>query len=77
MNGDTKAEVEHFIADNNYSFIYSLDINDIGDEIITLGIPFKVFIDPQGYLIKAEIGSAGTRGDYEMAKVIIEDHKKS
>ena len=76
MDADTKAEVEQFIADNNYSFIYSLDANDIGDKIITLGIPFKVFIDPQGYLIKAELGSAGTRGDYEMAKVIIEDNKR-
>lgn len=76
IDADTKAEVEQFIADNNYSFIYSLDTNDIGDKIITLGIPFKVFIDPQGYLIKAELGSAGTRGDYEMAKVIIEDNKR-
>lgn len=77
IDGDTKADVEQFIADNDYDFVYSMDVNDIGDEIITLGIPFKVFIDPNGFLIKAELGSAGTRGDYEKAKVIIEENKRS
>ncbi len=77
IDADTKADVEQFMADNDYDFIYSMDVNEIGDEIITLGIPFKVFIDPEGFLIKAELGSAGTQGDYEMAKVIIEDNKRS
>lgn len=77
IDADTKADVEQFIADNEYDFVFSMDINAIGDEIITLGIPFKVFIDPNGFLIKAELGSAGTQGDYEMAKVIIEDNKRS
>ena len=77
LDADERADVERFIADNNYDFVYSMDINEIGDEIITLGIPFKVFVDPDGYLIKAELGSAGTQGDYEMAKVIIEDNKRS
>jgi thiol-disulfide isomerase/thioredoxin len=77
IDGDTKADVQQFMADNDYDFVYSMDVNDIGDEIITLGIPFKVFIDPNGFLIKAELGSAGTRGDYEKAKVIIEENKRS
>jgi thiol-disulfide isomerase/thioredoxin len=77
IDGDTKADVEQFMADNDYDFVFTMDVNDIGDEIITLGIPFKVYIDPDGFLIKAELGSAGTQGDYEMAKVIIEDNKRS
>ncbi len=77
IDGDTKADIEQFMAENDYDFVYSMDVNEIGDEIITLGIPFKVFIDPNGFLIKAELGSAGTQGDYEMAKVIIEANKES
>lgn len=74
---ETQTDVEQFMADNDYDFVYSMDVNDIGDEIITLGIPFKVFVDPDGFLIKAELGSAGTQGDYEKAKVIIEENKRS
>jgi len=75
IDGNTKTDVIQFIADNNYDFVYSLDANTVGDEIISLGIPFKVFMDPNGSLIKTELGSRGTLRDYEMAKVIIEDNK--
>jgi len=77
LDADTQADIEQFIEKNEYDFVYSMDVNNVGDQIITLGIPFKVFIDPDGFLIKAELGSAGTQGDYEMAKVIIETNKRS
>lgn len=77
LTADEREDVEKFISDNNYDFNFSLDANDVGAEVISLGIPFKVFIDPQGFLIKAELGSAGTEGDYLKAKTIIEDNKKT
>ncbi|MEX0719587.1 MAG: TlpA disulfide reductase family protein [Balneolaceae bacterium] len=76
-NSDELSDVQAFKDKNRYDFQYVLDTNNISDEIITLGIPFKVFLDPEGYLIKAELGSAGTEGDYQKAKVIIDDNKKS
>ncbi|MEX0609533.1 MAG: TlpA disulfide reductase family protein [Balneolaceae bacterium] len=76
-NSDELSDVQAFQNNNKYNFSYVLDTNKIADEIITLGIPFKVFLDPQGYLITTELGSAGTEGDYQKAKVIIEEHKKS
>src|SRR5690554_900419 len=75
INSDTPEDVQQFKDNNPYTFTYALDKNKIGDEVITLGIPFKIFMDPQGYLIKAELGSAGTQGDYEKAKAIIEEYK--
>ena len=77
LTADERKDVEEFIANNEYDFAFSLDVNDVGAEVISLGIPFKVFIDPDGFLIKAELGSAGTEGDYLKAKTIIEDNKKS
>tara|TARA_R110000868_G_scaffold259361_5_gene517318 strand:+ start:81786 stop:82325 length:540 start_codon:yes stop_codon:yes gene_type:complete len=77
LTADEQTDVEEFISNNNYDFNFSLDANDVGAEVISLGIPFKVYIDPQGFLIKAELGSAGTEGDYLKAKTIIEDNKKT
>lgn len=75
LTADEREDVDEFIANNDYDFEYSLDLNDVGGEVISLGIPFKVYIDPNGFLIKAELGSAGTEGDYLKAKTIIEDNK--
>jgi thiol-disulfide isomerase/thioredoxin len=77
MDSDTKEDVQKFMQEKGYDFVFSLDTEGIGSKIITLGIPFKVFIDPQGYLIKAETGTRGTAGDFENAKIIIENNKKS
>jgi thiol-disulfide isomerase/thioredoxin len=74
-NSDTLEDVQNFKENNDYDFQYVLDVNNVGDEVITLGIPFKVFLDPQGYLIKAELGLSGT--DYQDTKEIIEQNKTS
>ncbi|WP_290876832.1 TlpA disulfide reductase family protein [Gracilimonas sp.] len=74
-NSDTVEDVETFRDNNDYDFIYTIDTEKIGDEIITLGIPFKVFVDPQGYFITSELGSVGPEGDYRKAKEIIEQNK--
>ena len=74
-DSDTIEDVQNFKENNDYDFEYVLDVNNIGDEVITLGIPFKVFVDPQGYLIKAELGLSGN--DYQDTKEIIEQNKTS
>ena len=77
QDSDTPEEVKAFMNDKNYDFNFVLDKNEIGPKVISFGIPFKIFIDPNGYLIKAEVGSNGTEGDYLKAKTIIEDNKQS
>ncbi|MDR9418314.1 TlpA family protein disulfide reductase [Gracilimonas sp.] len=74
-NSDTREDVQNFMNNQDYDFEYVLDTNKVGDEVITLGIPFKVFLDPQGYLIKAELGLTGN--DYQDTKEIIEQNKTS
>ncbi|MEX2602997.1 MAG: TlpA disulfide reductase family protein, partial [Gracilimonas sp.] len=76
-SSDTAEDVINFRDENTYTFRYVLDVNKVADEVISLGIPFKVFLDPQGYLITTELGSAGTEGDYRKAKEIIEQNKTS
>ena len=74
-NSDTIGDVESFKSNNSYDFEYVIDNNNVGDEVITLGIPFKIFLDPEGYLIKAELGVSGN--DYQDTKEIIEQYKTS
>lgn len=74
-NSDTVEEVVNFSQDRPYSFTYAIDDDKVGDEIITIGIPFKIFLDTEGYLIKSELGITGT--DYEDIKEIIEQYKTS
>ncbi len=74
-NSDTPEDVQNFKDSKDYDFVYTIDNNNIGDEIITLGIPFKVFFDPEGYLIKAELGLSGE--DFQTTKEIVEQNKTS
>lgn len=77
QDSDTPEEVKAFAEEKGYDFNFLLDTEEVGAKVITFGIPFKIFIDPDGYLIKAEVGSSGTKGDYLKAKTIIEDNKQS
>ncbi|MEP1151646.1 MAG: TlpA family protein disulfide reductase [Balneola sp.] len=75
QDSDTPEEVEAFKSEKGYDFDFVLDKDQVGPKVISFGIPFKIFVDPNGYLIKAEVGSNGTEGDYLKAKEIIEDNK--
>lgn len=75
QQADNENDVVDFMEESGYDFKYLLDVNEVSADIITLGIPFKIFFDPDGFLIKAELGSAGTEGDYLKAKTIIDDNK--
>lgn len=74
-NSDSRDDVISFMNDNPYSFEYILDVNSVGAEVIDLGIPFKMYFDPQGYLIKAELGVSNN--DYANTRKVIEDYKES
>lgn len=74
QDSDTPEDVEAFMKEKGYDFNYLLDTNVVGPKVISFGIPFKIFLDKNGYLIQAEVGSRGTDGDYQKAKAIIEEH---
>lgn len=74
-SSDTRTDVLNFRDSKDYDFDYVLDSNSAGPEVIEMGIPFKLFFDPDGRLIRAELGLSGS--EYEKTKAIIEEHKES
>jgi len=68
---DTKEDAINFANENDYDFNYLIDTNNIFSELGANGIPFKVLVNPNGELIKIEMGSRGTRGDYDQTKSLI------
>lgn len=74
-SSDTRSDVLNFRDSKDYDFEYVLDSNSAGPEVIEMGIPFKLFFDPEGRLIRAELGLSGS--EYEKTKAIIEEHKES
>lgn len=71
---DKPEDVAQFSTENPYDFNWLLDVNGVGDQVISMGIPFKVFIDTAGYVITTELGSRGTQGDYEKTKSILDEY---
>lgn len=68
---DTIEDARNFVNENDYDFNYLIDTNNIFDQLGASGIPFKVLVNPDGELIKIEMGSRGTEGDYNQMKTII------
>lgn len=72
---DNKEDVIKFAEDQGYDFNFLLDVNNVQKDVITMGIPFKVFFDPNGFLISAELGAGSPEREYNKAREIIEDNK--
>ena len=72
---DDVSDAITFSEQNSYDLNYLYDENAVAEEIGIYTIPYKIFIAPDGSVIKAHIGSYGTEGDYEFAKQILLEHK--
>jgi thiol-disulfide isomerase/thioredoxin len=73
---DTKKDVQAFAKDHDYDLTYVMDTNDLHKKVHVQGIPFKVFIGPDGKFIKKAIGIHGSKGDYQHVKKIVEKYEK-
>jgi thiol-disulfide isomerase/thioredoxin len=73
---DTKKDAQTFAKEHNYDFTYVLDTNDLHKKLQVRGIPFKVFIGPDGKFIKKQMGSHGPKGDYQHIKKIVEKYEE-
>ncbi|MDX1640626.1 MAG: TlpA disulfide reductase family protein [Balneolaceae bacterium] len=67
-------DARQFVERNDYDFQFLYDENDIFDRLGGQGIPFKVFIDPDGNLVSIEMGSYGREADYEKTKELIAEY---
>lgn len=63
-----------FAEENDYDFTWLYDQNGVFEELGGHGIPFKVYLDPDGELIEIEMGSRGREGDYQAAKAKIQEY---
>jgi thiol-disulfide isomerase/thioredoxin len=65
---DSIEDARTFRDERDYTFAFLFDQNDIFERFEIGSIPFKVYIGPDGEVIKAELGSRGRQGDYNTAK---------
>lgn len=65
---DTPEDVIKFRDENGFPFIFVTDDSDIVTKLQITGIPYKVFIGPDGKYISTELGTNGHQRDY--AKIV-------
>lgn len=63
-----------FKEEHEYDFQYLYDEYNVSDQLGIYSIPFKMYVDPEGNLIRHEIGSRGRQGDYNSAKSVITEY---
>ena len=66
-----------FKAEEEYTFEYLFDEFDVFEKFQMGAIPFKVYIAPDGEVIKAELGSRGREGDYNHVKGIFLEYREA
>lgn len=67
-------EARQFAEDNDYPFTWLYDEEGVFEKLGGTGIPFKVYVDPNGELIEIEMGSRGREGDYNSTKEKIQKY---
>lgn len=72
---DSKEDAQEFAEDNDYTFEYLMDSNNVHQKLGVQGIPYKVYVDADGNFIEKSMGTSGPQGDYDKLKKIIEEHK--
>lgn len=65
---DTPEDVQRFKDEFGYDFIWVFDEDEVAAALQIAGIPYKVFIDPEGKYITTELGAGGHQREY--AKII-------
>lgn len=73
---DTKATAKEFAANHDYDFTYLMDSNGLHEKLNVVGIPYKIYINPNGKFIEKTLGSSGPDGDYKKIEQIIEKYNQ-
>jgi len=69
---DTPEDIIKFRDENGYPFIFVIDDSDIATKLEITGIPYKVFVGPDGKYISTELGSGGHQREYSKIVGILE-----
>ncbi len=71
---ESPEDAKAFADEYDYDFTWLYDANGVFEELGGTGIPFKVYVDPEGELIEIEMGSRGRQGDYDSTKKKIQQY---
>ncbi|KPP94728.1 MAG: putative thioredoxin [Bacteroidetes bacterium HLUCCA01] len=71
---DEMEDVREFKSNHEYSFIYVYDDNEVSTALEISGIPYKVFIGPDGKYISTEMGTGGHERDYNKIVAMLQEH---
>lgn len=69
-------EAKAFREEHEYDFHFLYDEFEVSNELGIFSIPYKIYIGPDGRLIKQEIGSSGREGDYNRTKEVILEYSE-
>lgn len=72
---DSEEDVKVFRDENGYDFNW-LFAPELAKKLQIQGIPYKVFVSPEGEVIEAMMGIYGTEKDYTSTKKVIEEYAK-
>lgn len=64
-------EAKAFREEHGYDFNFLYDKHGVSEKLGIHSIPYKIYIDPEGKMIKQELGSSGRQGDYDRTKAVI------
>lgn len=73
---DSPDQVVEFAEEHDYTFEYLYGY-DLADGLELTGIPFKIYLDPDGNYIKHTVGSRGPERDYQDAKDVLDQFIES
>ncbi|MCH8568795.1 MAG: TlpA family protein disulfide reductase [Balneolales bacterium] len=68
---DTEEVVRRFISQNDYEFVF-VHNNELASKLEIRGIPYKVYVQPDGSFYKTEQGSSGPAREYQSIKTVIQ-----
>jgi len=69
---DGRNDALNFISQNNYPFVY-VDGTELSRELNITGLPYKIVINREGKVEKAQVGFRGHEGEYESLVSLIEN----
>jgi thiol-disulfide isomerase/thioredoxin len=69
---DSKEDVLRFKNNHDYTFYY-VHANELANKLEIRGIPYKVYVAPDGSFYKDEAGSRGPERDFQMISEVIEN----
>lgn len=74
---DTAEDARSFREEKGYPFRFLLDSNKLNEKLGIQGIPYKIYLDANGELIKHSLGISSPEVEYEEVRELIESNRAS